>query len=150
VAYDVRIETVQSRLIATARGEIGKDNLLDVAFPLSRLAWDFLKAHPEIPGTGTNIWCYRLDCQTWMVEAGAEVLEEFEGEGPIACSKTPAGQVAVTKHVGPYSGIQDAHGAIRAWAETNNWGLLGPNWEVYGHRQEDESKLETEVYYSLI
>lgn len=149
--YSVSVQDVEPRLVASAKGHARRDNLLEVAFPLADQVWAFLKEHTEIPQPGTNIWIYRSDGSEdgFQVEAGAEVFAAFESSGSVSCSQTPSGSVARAMHVGPYSGIPDAHQVVREWCALNGHALAGPNWEVYGHWNEDESKLETEVFHLL-
>jgi hypothetical protein len=46
-----------------------------------------------------------------------------------------------------------AHQAIRDWCSAHNLQLAGPNWEVYGHWQNewntDPAKIRTDVFYQL-
>jgi effector-binding domain-containing protein len=149
--YQVTVETVEPRLIAAARGRARRENLLEVAFPLADKAWEFIREHPEIPQPGINIWLYLPEGtgEEFTVKVGAEVHKTFDSTGPVVCSQTPGGNVVRTLHVGPYSGIPNAHQAIRAWCKEQQFPLAGPNWEVYGHWEEDESRLETEILYLL-
>ena len=66
---------------------------------------------------------------------------------------TPAGPVAWATHLGPYSGLGTAHGAVREWCRANNRQLAGPNWEIYDHWQSEwdanPSQIRTDVYYLL-
>ena len=155
--FEVRVETVGRRYIATAQGRASVENLKEVAFPLSGQAWDFLKAHPEIPTTGVNIWVYWDDATGELFltkeglpfEPGAEVLEPFESDGAVVCSYTPGGTVARADVTGPYDLIPDAHLAIRKWVKENGHTLAGPNWEVYGPWNEDPTDDRCEVFYQL-
>ncbi len=73
----------------------------------------------------------------------------FEGDGTVSCSETPGGTVATTAHMGPYSEIPGAHGAVRQWCKDNGRKIAGPNWEVYGDWSDDPSQLRTDIYYLL-
>lgn len=149
--YEVQVKRVERRLVASARGTAGCNNVPAVAFPLSGLAWDYLKEHPEIPKTGINIWIYRpgVSSEEFPVEPGAEVLAPFESDGPVQCVETPTGEVATAEHIGPFEGIGGAHTAVREWCRTSGRKLEGTSWEVYGHWNEDPSKLTSEVFYLL-
>lgn len=83
------------------------------------------------------------------VEIGARMLAPFTDHGQIVCSATPAGTVAATLHVGPYTLLGGAHDAVRRYCIQNHRPIAGPYWEVYGHWTDDPSKLETEVVYLL-
>lgn len=149
--YQITVETVEPRLIAAARGRVRMDNLQEVAIPLADKVWEFIREHPEIPQPGINIWLYLPEGSNgeFVVRVGAEVLKPFDAIGPVVCSQTPGGKVARTIHTGPYSGIPEAHKAIKAWCDLNGHSLTGPRWEVYGHWTEDESQLKTEILYQL-
>jgi effector-binding domain-containing protein len=59
--------------------------------------------------------------------------------------------VATTTHHGPYGRLNEAHDGIRSWCHENGYTLAGPNWEVYGHWQDDwnsdPSRIRTDVFY---
>jgi effector-binding domain-containing protein len=80
-------------------------------------------------------------------------LGPFEEQGEVVRSATPAGSVASVAHYGPYGGLGAAHQAIRAWSAAHNHRLAGPNWEIYGHWQNewnaDSAQIRTDVYYQL-
>jgi len=56
-------------------------------------------------------------------------------------------------HFGPYQQLGVAHQAIRDWCSGHNLQLAGPNWEIYGHWQDDwnadPSQIRTDVFYQL-
>jgi effector-binding domain-containing protein len=87
------------------------------------------------------------------LEVGVELHGPFAEEGEVVRSATPAGPVACTTHLGPYSGLGAAHDAVRQWCLANNRQLAGPNWEIYGHWQSEwntnPSQIRTDVYYLL-
>ena len=69
-------------------------------------------------------------------------------------SATPRGPVATTTLYGPYGQLHKAHEAIRLWCANNRHALAGPNWEIYGHWQDewnnDPAKIRTDVFYLLV
>lgn len=154
--HEVQVMLVQPRWMATVPTWTSPDNLVKAAMGSSDQVWAFLGEHPEISHPGTNIWLYRSpgsdepnSGKGLHMEAGAEVHSEFKSDGPVVCRQTPGGQVATVKHIGPYSGMGESHTAIRDWCQANHKTLSGTSWEVYGHWNEDESKLETEIFYLL-
>jgi effector-binding domain-containing protein len=85
-------------------------------------------------------------------EAGYPVERPVAGAGRVEAGELPGGQAAVTTHVGPYEGLQDAHDAIGEWVLARDHDPAGPVWEVYvtGPEQEaDPSRYETEVVWPL-
>lgn len=84
---------------------------------------------------------------------GVELDAPFAGHGEVVGSATPAGLVAATTHYGPYCHLHAAHAAIHQWCASNGYTPAGPNWELYGHWQDewnsDPTKITTDVYYLL-
>lgn len=74
------------------------------------VVWDFVRRRALT--AGRNIALYlnaNID-----VEAGVEVASDFEEEGEIVRSSTPAGVVVSAIHFGPYQNLGIAHEAIHA------------------------------------
>jgi effector-binding domain-containing protein len=80
---------------------------------------------------------------------GVEVTQDFAGSGEVRPVRTPSGEAAVVRHVGPYDGLARAHSAIHEWARESGRTLAGTSWEIYGDWNEDPAKLETLVLYLL-
>ncbi|MBY0229565.1 MAG: hypothetical protein K2W96_09825, partial [Gemmataceae bacterium] len=105
-------------------------------------AWEWLKAK-GLPG-GRGVAVYR----DGGLEAGNETDALFAGDGRVIRAETPSGPAAHATLTGPYSGLPDAHAAVRAWCAANGFALAGACWEVYGHH--DEAKPPTtEDFYLL-
>src|SRR5262249_9197870 len=100
--------------------------------------------HYRSPSIGTAAFAWK---------SGVELFGPFAEEGEVVRSATPAGPVAWTTHLGPYSGLGAAHDAVRQWCRANNRKLAGPNWEISGHWQSEwntnPSQIRTDVYYLL-
>jgi effector-binding domain-containing protein len=93
-----------------------------------------------------------LDCSMseMNVECGVEVPQEFDGNGRVVCSSTPAGTAATTTHIGPYHKLGEAWQAIDQWCKDNGHQLAGPGWEIYGHPSPDPTQQpRTDVYRLL-
>jgi effector-binding domain-containing protein len=96
---------------------------------------------------GHNVMIYKDDVPN--VEVGIQVAAPFEGNGSVICSALPAGEVASTVHRGPYSGLEEAHVALKAWCQSHRHALTKVRWEIYGDWRDDPEELETEVCYLL-
>ena len=83
------------------------------------------------------------------IDFGVQIVQPFANEGEVICTETPAGEVAMTTHVGSYTGLAAAHNALHSWCAANGRGFGACSWEVYGDWTDDESKLETQVVYLL-
>jgi effector-binding domain-containing protein len=135
--------------IAVVRRQVPASDLSRVVPESCGRVWKTLRAQ-GIKG-GRNVALY------WdgaiRLEAGVEVVGAFTEQDDVVRSATPGGRVAVVAHFGPYGRLGDAHAAVRNWAKTNGHRLAGPNWEIYGHWQEewnsDPSLIRTDVCYAV-
>ena len=65
------------------------------------------------------------------VAAGFVVAAPITGDGHVVPDELPAGEAAVTMHVGPYEGLSDAYQAVQAWIEREAREPAGKTWEEY-------------------
>jgi len=77
------------------------------------------------------------------------VIRRFEGECEVICTETPAGEVAMTTHVGSYDKLAAAYDAIYSWRTATGRAFAGCSWEIYGDWTDDTTKLETHIIYLL-
>jgi effector-binding domain-containing protein len=146
-AYRVDIREVVPQLLAVVRDRATSATL--VAKILGSPVWDYMRAH-GIKSGGHNVVVYFDEGgPEFRIEIGADVFERFEGSDGVVCSATPGGIVAATRHVGPYSLLSEAHSAIHAWCRLNRRSHTGTSWEIYGHWNDDPTKLTTDVFYLL-
>ena len=149
MAYEVHLETVQPRMLAAARGRCA--TMADIPAKIHELldqVWPYVKQH-QIKTTGINVVLYRPEPDGLQMEAGVWVTEPFPESAPIIQTSTPGGPAATTTHMGPYSGIPNAHDAIVKWCSANHRERAGPTWEVYGHWSDDPAKLRTDIFHLL-
>lgn len=84
------------------------------------------------------------------MEVGFIVPAAVAGGGRVSPSELPAGEVAVTWHVGPYATLAGAYQAIEAWVAEQGLSANGPSWEVYWtdpQVEPDSSTWRTEVVW---
>ncbi len=148
-SYDVQLHQFDSIPLAVIRRQASPSQLSLVVPECCGLVWNALRAQQAKGGRHVAVYwdnSIRLD-------VGAELLSPFEEQGEVVRSATPAGSVATATHFGPYSGLGAAHKAIREWCEAHSHRLAGPNWEIYGHWQNDwntnPSLIRTDVFYQL-
>jgi effector-binding domain-containing protein len=81
---------------------------------------------------------------------GVELATPFEEQNGVVRSATPAGLTASVTHFGPYDQLGAAHAALRDWCASHAHPLAGPNWEIYGHWQDewntDPAKIRTDIF----
>ena len=145
----VQFEHLDSVPLAVIRRQAGASELSRVVPECCGLVWNAVRAQQAQAGRHVAIyWDGSI-----RLEVGVELYGPFAEDGQIVRSATPAGPAAWAAHFGPYSGLGAAHDAVRRWCRTNNRDLAGPNWEIYGHWQNewntDPSQIRTDVYYLL-
>jgi effector-binding domain-containing protein len=116
--------------------------------------WSFLGKEPGLRTDGHNIFIYHRNHDAdgdgkIDIDFGVQVARNFAGVGDVISTTSPAGRAAVSKHVGAYDRLGEAHAAVRRWCAANGCALAGVDWEVYGDWNDDQTKLETHVYYLL-
>jgi effector-binding domain-containing protein len=152
--YTVRLEHASGTPVAVVRWRAPSSQLSRVVPEACGTVWNGLKAL-GIKGAGRHVAVYRdsTDGQIDM-EIGVELPTPFAGQGELAASATPAGDVATVTHFGPYHLLGGAHQAIRDWCAANGRARAGPNWEVYGHWdpawKADDARIRTDVYHLLV
>jgi effector-binding domain-containing protein len=149
--YPIRLEQHSGRPLAVVRRCARLQDLSTVVPAACGTVWGVVRAQ-QIAGAGRHVAVY-LDGAI-NLEVGVELDAPFAGHGEVVGSTTPAGLVAVTTHLGPYGRLHEAHEAIRQWCASNGQVPAGPNWEIYGHWQDewnnDPSRITTEVFYLLV
>jgi effector-binding domain-containing protein len=145
MTYSVQLKPVECQPVAVVRRQATPNALSTVVPEACGIVWNALKALQIKAGRHVAIyWDGQIN-----LEVGVEVAESFSGSGPVVRSSTPAGRVLTTAHFGPYDRLAEAHEAIRNWSERHQHALAGPNWEIYGHWNDDPSQLRTDVFYLL-
>lgn len=85
------------------------------------------------------------------VEVGVAVTTAIAGDDDVVPGRVPFGRVAVTTHVGPYEGLDDAVAAVDQWILEQGGEPAGPHWEVYlSDPETDEATWQTEVWRPYI
>lgn len=144
--YDVRVEPAASIPLAVIRRRASPRELSSVVPALCGDVWKFVKAH-KIDRPGRHVAVY-LDGAI-NLEVGVEVGATFAPSDSVVPSATPSGTVATARHVGDYARLGDAHAAIRAFCKERGLKFAGPNWEIYGHWNDDPRLVTTDVFYLI-
>lgn len=146
MSYSVRVERVERQPLAVVRRRASRPELSTAVPAACGEVWNLARAHAvERPGRLVAVY---LDGAI-NLEVGVEVGDAFAGAADLSRSETPAGTVAMVAHIGPYSGLAQAHLAIQTWCKANGHALPVINWEVYGHWTDDPAALRTDVVYLL-
>ena len=148
-SYTVQLRQLESVPLAVIRRRAKPSDLSRLVPECCGLVWNVIRAQRAKAGRHVAVyWDGAI-----RAEVGVELLGPFEEQGDVVRSATPAGPAAFVTHYGPYGGLGAAHGAIRNWCDANHHQPAGPNWEIYGHWQDEwnanPSLIRTDVYYQL-
>jgi effector-binding domain-containing protein len=149
MSYAVQVQRLESVPLAVIKRVANRSELSRIVPQCCGLVWNAVRAQQAQGGRHVAIYWDG----TIRLEVGVELHGPFAERDEVLRSSTPAGIVAMTTHLGPYSGLGAAHDAIRHWSKANDRRLAGPNWEIYGHWlrewNDDPSQIRTDVYYLL-
>jgi effector-binding domain-containing protein len=145
----VRVEQVPSIPLAVIRRQASQGELSTLVPEFCGRVWTEVKKQGVKAGRHVAIYWNR----DIRLEVGVELHGSFTDREPVVRSATPAGTVAVVRHLGPYNRLGEAHAAVRTWSEATGRTLAGPNWEIYGHWLDawntDPGSIITDVYYQI-
>jgi effector-binding domain-containing protein len=144
---EVTIVTVESQTTAAVRERVTPADIGSRFGPALDQVWQFVRGAGL--GTGHNVFVYD-DANPGLIEFAVQVDRDFADGDVVVCSKTPAGTVATTAHIGPYDQLGVAHAAVRAWCRNEGRAIAGTFWEVYGDWDDDPARLRTDVFYLLV
>lgn len=137
--YIVRTLSAAAQPIATVGKRSSRATLIPDIRELFDRFYTTRKGGPDL-----NIALYGTfdENDTFDLDCGVVTTTEPNGA-------TPAGTIATTTHIGPYSGLNEAHRALHAWVREQGHRIAGPSWEIYGHWTDDPSQLRTDIFYLL-
>jgi effector-binding domain-containing protein len=144
----VPLEIINQPFNVTLYGFSGKVLNKDYAGtgrPLMDALWKEVKSK-EIKNKGINYWVYEKD---EMLFCGVELDQEPPADTKLELKKINLAKYAYWKHTGPYTKLKEAYSNMDSALEKRNIKPHLPFLEIYGHWNEDETKLETEILFSL-
>jgi effector-binding domain-containing protein len=144
--YEVTLEDVLPRQLATVRGGASRSDLSQTILKLLDKVWPVLRA--QHAKTGHNVVMYLGGLA--HIEAGVEVFGDFVDVGDVRHSQTPAGPAVTTAHWGEYSQMADAYAALARWCVANGRHQTGTSWEVYGDWADNPKQRRTDIYLLLV
>jgi effector-binding domain-containing protein len=145
MTYTVEVKQADSQPLAIVRRRARQQELSTVVPDACGVVWNAIRALSLKGGRLVAIyWDDKIN-----LDVGVEIDASFNGNRAVLRSATPAGRVLTTVHFGPYDRLANAHQAILEWAARHQHVLAGPNWEVYGHWNDDPAQLRTDVFYLL-
>jgi effector-binding domain-containing protein len=94
---------------------------------------------------------FNMDMADLDVEIGFGLASPLPGQGEIAATWLPGGEIASTIYVGPYDGVGAAYEALTAWVQEQGRQATGAAYEYYLN---DPSQLNepprTQIVFPLV
>lgn len=148
VAYEVRTERAEPRLLAALRTETSQQRLgADIVRLLDQI-WPVLRGQGARTGHNVVVY-YPGEHGGLTIAAGVETPGGFTSEGGIQQVVTPAGETATVAYFGEYTKMRPAYEALEQWCAEHGRAPAGVAWEVYGDTDPDPAKCRTDIYFLL-
>lgn len=108
--------------------------------------WKEIKSK-GIKNKGINYWVY-----DWgeMLFTGVELDQPLPAGSKMETKHIFLPRYVSSKHIGSYSRLKETYDAMHAELAKRNLDFYFPFLEIYGHWDADESKLETDIIFSLV
>jgi effector-binding domain-containing protein len=143
------LEIIDKPFIVNLHGFSGKVSNKDYAGtgrPLMDAMWKEVKSN-GIKNKGINYWVYEKGD---ILFTGVELEQELPADSKMELKKINLTKYVRWKHIGPYTKLKGAYDSMHAELAKRNMDFYFPFLEIYGHWTPDETKLETEILFSLI
>ena len=121
------------------------NNLGETGFRLMGKMWEKVKAD-NLKHKGINVWVYEPEGKMFT---GVEIEDIPLNYTGLELKEISLTKYAYYKHIGPYNKLAEAYTRLREQINQKGLKTCFPALEIYGHWNEDESKLETEILMSL-
>jgi DNA-binding transcriptional MerR regulator/predicted transcriptional regulator YdeE len=157
--YDVILKPVEPLLVASVRAILPSHGAVgglyrEVYEALGDHVLEALWPNPGEGGTTLVLWYDTEFKETDVDGAAAFMLRARVPEaGRMNVFELPAATMAATVHHGTYDTIGDAHEAVMAWIEANNYRIAGPDREINLYNKHpirrDDPTYVTEIQYPV-
>lgn len=158
-SYDVILKQVAPQLIASVRAILPNHSAVGELFAevyeaLGEHVGAALGPNPGQDGQTLVLWYDTEHLETKVDGAAAFFLRcRAPDRGRMRVHELPAALVASTIHHGSYETIGDAHNAVAAWIEANQYRIAGPDREINLYNRmpirRDDSTYVTEIQYPV-
>src|SRR5947209_17437841 len=146
--YHVATISVNAQPLAAVRRSLTIRDVARAWKPAIDLVWEFLRRHEGLRTDGHNCFLYHHPAHgeaAMVVDFGVQVIRPFPDSREVVCTETPAGEVAMTTHIGSYGKLAAAHEAINSWRVATGRAFGACSWEVYADWTDEEAKRATQV-----
>jgi effector-binding domain-containing protein len=140
----MKIEIITNELTLNIFGFSGtaaNKDYTGTAFRLMDKIWPIVKAN-NLKHKGMNIWVYEPNHKVF---AGIEFESAPDADLGFEHKIITLTRYGYYKHIGPYNQIKQAGDNLRSELRKNGLEPTLPYIEIYGHWNNDETKLETEL-----
>jgi effector-binding domain-containing protein len=144
----MNLEIIDKPLVMKIHGFAGiaiNKEYAGTAFKLMDKMWQVVKSN-NLKNKGLNIWVYEPQ---ELVFAGVELNEPLVQNTQLEEKNIRLIKYVRYLHTGPYSLIKQAVQELKLALHNKGLETCLPYMEIYGHWTNDESKLETELFFSL-
>ena len=115
------------------------------AFKLMGKMWEIVKSN-GLKNKGLNIWVYEPNEKVF---AGVELDDDPVQDFGLERKNIELEKYAYYKHIGPYNLIKRAGLQMGNELGEKGFEIISPYIEIYGHWNNDETKLDTELIMCL-
>jgi hypothetical protein len=127
-------------------GEAVNRDWANTGMALMNRMWKEISAL-HIPNNGLNVWAY---WQGNMMMAGVGYTGSLPAGTDLEQRSFELPRYVCVKHVGPYNQIPETFTKAQEYFKTEGIAVGVPYLELYGHWNEDPSKLETDMLWTLV
>lgn len=120
-------------------------NFGETGSKLMKKLWEQVRLN-KLPNKGINIWVYETGKKLFT---GVELEEAAPIETGLELKKISISKYAYYKHIGPYNQLREVYSKLGEELKKKGLATGFPWLEIYGHWNEDEFKLETEILICL-
>jgi len=107
--------------------------------------WEIVRKH-QISTTGINHVVYGVNGKYFCGVECPSLSQELQG---LTSMRVTLGRYVYYKHIGPYSGIPKSYSEIVEEMGKMSLQPVPPSVEIYGHWNDDQTLLETELLLSF-
>ena len=156
MSYEISRQTLDEAPVLYSRRRVDREQFAEVLADVLPAVFGYAM-EAGLAMTGPPFVRYVSQSAAFFdIEAGVPLAEAAvvpDDRSDIIAGSLPAGDAAVTIHVGPYDQLGDAHIALDRWAEEHALKAAGGPWEIYltdPTEVPDPANWQTQVVLPLI
>ncbi len=143
--FDIIEAPIRFQLCGLA-SSVRNNNFGEVGMSLMNEMWKVMKAS-KTATTGINHWVYLPDNQMFV---GVELVEDSQCPAPLDAVVFELQRYLKHVHIGPYQALPAKWSSLKSELARRGESIYSPSLEIYGHHNDDPSKLETTILMGLM